>query len=79
MLFRRPYRSQEITNNEHSYTWNLLKPEELINPGQFQGSENMQNHVFKLHWGVELNELNGIEDTLNLIKNIEQLRLHASM
>lgn len=79
LLFRRPYKSQEIINSGCRYAWNMLKPEELINPGQFEGSECLQNLVFKLHWGVELNELNGIEDALNLVKNMEQLHLHDSI
>lgn len=78
LLFHKSYISQEVINNECRYAWNLIKPEELINPGQFEGSEYLQNLVFKLHWGIELNELNGIEDTRNLIKNIDQLHFHAS-
>lgn len=78
LLFHKSYESQEVINNESRYAWNLIKPEELANPGRFEGSELLENLVFKLHWGVKLNELNGIEDVRNLIKNINQLHIHTS-
>ena len=66
-----------MINCENPYVWNQLKPRELINPHQFEGSEILKDLVFKLHWGVNLNEVNGFEDTVNFINNMDQLHLHA--
>ncbi|KAJ9587079.1 hypothetical protein L9F63_028349, partial [Diploptera punctata] len=69
-LLKKKRKPQEIQVSRKQFRWNLLNTDHLLNPSESNVDERA---IFKLHWGVELEEedSNHVQEMLKHVKDLQ--------
>jgi hypothetical protein len=73
-LLKKKRRAQEIHPCKRQFQWNQLNPEHLLDPSESRLDERA---IFRLHWGVELEEDDG-SHTEEMMQHVKYLHSKAT-